>query len=89
MTTSIFKVSGMTCGACVRHVTAALQALEGVERVEVDLAAGQVRVEGPADHRNLIAALDDAGYPAEVISDTVTPAAPRSGCGGSGGCCCS
>ena len=33
------KVTGMSCGGCIRHVTAALQALEGVERVEVDWPA--------------------------------------------------
>ncbi|HBB24260.1 MAG TPA: copper-binding protein, partial [Pseudomonas sp.] len=43
------RVTGMSCGGCVRHVTAALQALEGVERVEVDLAGGLVRIDGSAD----------------------------------------
>lgn len=35
-----FKVSGMSCGHCVRAITQAIQALEQTARVEVDLAGG-------------------------------------------------
>ena len=31
------NVSGMTCGSCVKHVTNALKALDGVVDVNVDL----------------------------------------------------
>lgn len=82
------KVSGMTCGACVRHVSGALQPLAGVESVDVDLATGIVRVQGNADSAPLIAALDEAGYPAEIAGETAAPAAAKTGCGGSGGCGC-
>lgn len=81
------KVTGMSCGGCVRHVTAALQALEGVERVEVDLAGGLVRIDGSADDANLVAALAEAGYPAETLDHRSASAARTGGC--SGGCCCS
>lgn len=82
------KVSGMSCGACVRHVSEALQGLAGVESVGVDLATGIVQVEGSADNASLIATLDDAGYPAEVAAQTSAPAAAKTGCGGAGGCGC-
>jgi copper chaperone len=61
-------VQGMTCPACVRHVTEALQDLAGVGRIDVELRAGIVRVQhdaaaAPIDR--LIAALREAGYDAE------------------------
>jgi copper chaperone len=59
-------VSGMTCHACVRHVTAALQELDGVGEVEVRLKEGRVHVlhdPASAPLTALVAALDEAGYP--------------------------
>ncbi|MCQ4294667.1 heavy-metal-associated domain-containing protein [Pseudomonas stutzeri] len=81
MTNIQLKVSGMTCGACVRHVTAALQPLPGVERVEVDLATGLARIDGTADSAVLIATLDEAGYPAEIATGSPVPAPRKTGCG--------
>lgn len=81
MTSIELKVSGMTCGACVRHVTAALQPLAGVERVEVDLAAGLALIDGTADSAMLIATLDKAGYPAQIATGSPAPAARKTGCG--------
>lgn len=66
-TTTIFQVTGMTCGHCVASVSAALSSVAGVANVEVDLEAGSVTVTGsdinPAEVR---AAVVDAGY--EVAS---------------------
>jgi len=39
-----FPVQGMSCGSCVRQIKAALEGNTGVERVEVNLAAGEVTV---------------------------------------------
>lgn len=36
------SVSGMTCGHCVSSVSEELEALAGVEQVEVDLNAGSI-----------------------------------------------
>ena len=36
------NVSGMTCGHCVSSVTEELEALAGVEKVDVDLKAGGI-----------------------------------------------
>lgn len=88
MSTITLKVTGMSCGACVRHVSEALQTLAGVESVSVDLASGSARVQGSTDSASLIAALDEAGYPAEVAAETAAPAAAKTGCGGAGGCGC-
>lgn len=38
------KVGGMSCQGCVKNVTGVLQALPGVERVEVSLEAARATV---------------------------------------------
>ena len=43
--TVTLQVQGMTCGHCKAAVTNALQALDGVSRVEVHLQEGTVDVE--------------------------------------------
>lgn len=87
MSTIELNVQDMTCGACVRHVTAALSPLPGVEAVEVDLQAGRVRVSGTPDNAAMIAALDEAGYPAQLASPASAPTAGKTGgCGGGCGC---
>ncbi|WP_457947236.1 heavy-metal-associated domain-containing protein [Pseudarthrobacter sp. alpha12b] len=41
-TTTTISVSGMTCGHCVSAVSEELEAIEGVEAVNVDLNAGGI-----------------------------------------------
>lgn len=62
--TETFTVNGMTCGHCVQAVTAELRKLDGVSRVEVDLATGAATVESeaPLDRAAVAAAVDEAGY---------------------------
>ncbi|MEE9097547.1 heavy-metal-associated domain-containing protein [Pseudarthrobacter phenanthrenivorans] len=40
--TTMISVSGMTCGHCVSAVSEELEAIDGVEAVDVDLNAGGV-----------------------------------------------
>jgi copper chaperone CopZ len=81
-------VSGMTCGSCVKHVTNALKPLDGVEDVSVDLATGKVKVTRAADKADdLIAALVEDGYPAQLDAGGTNQAKQAGGCGG--GCSCS
>lgn len=63
---TILNVTGMTCGACVRHVGGALRSVPGVVDVEVDLRAGRARVVTGEDVEvaSLVAAIEDAGYEA-------------------------
>ena len=66
-TTTVLRVSGMTCQHCVGAVTAELQALEGVGEVAVDLVANGTSVvtvasDRPLDDAGLRAAIDEAGY---------------------------
>jgi copper chaperone len=84
----------MSCGACVRYVTTALDGLTGVVHVEVDLAKNEALVEHLLERVNdtgLIAAISDVGYHASVMAsssehdDLVSQPAPARR---STGCCC-
>lgn len=61
--TQTFQVAGMTCDHCVHAVTDELQALQGVEAVDVDLAAGtaSIRATRTLSDEEVSAALDEAG----------------------------
>lgn len=70
MATATLKIEGMSCGHCVRAVTEALEAVDGVRAAKVDLEAGRAFVEydeaktGP---EALVGAVMDEGYTAEEI----------------------
>jgi len=62
-----FDVKGMSCEHCRRAVEKALASLESVDRVEVDLQPGRVRVEyeeGRLSQEDLKRAVREAGYEA-------------------------
>ena len=63
MTEKIYTVAGMTCEHCVSAVSSEVGRVEGVEKVGVDLASGQVTVTGDgfADEQ-IRDAVDEAGY---------------------------
>jgi copper ion binding protein len=63
-TVSEYAVTGMVCQHCVTAVTEEVGAIEGVTDVQVDLAAGRVRItsDGPVDSAVVRAAIDEAGY---------------------------
>lgn len=61
-----FKVSGMSCGHCVRAITQAIQMLDQAAKVEVDLAAGLVRVDGSLNAEQIQTAIREEGYQAEL-----------------------
>lgn len=65
-------VSGMTCQHCVGAVESELSAVDGVERVSVDLVAGgdsrvTVSLTRPVGEAALIEAVDEAGYEARLV----------------------
>jgi Cu+-exporting ATPase len=67
-------VSGMTCATCAGRVEKALSAVPGVARVEVNLASERASVEGTAGvlkPTDLIAAVQRAGYDAELLTGDV------------------
>lgn len=64
------SVQGMTCGSCVKHVTKAIESLDGVESVHIDLQSGRVQVERASNRSDdLIHALDEEGYPSSLDLD--------------------
>ncbi len=63
----VIKVGGMSCQGCVKNVTGALSALDGVASVEVSLEAAEARVGyDPAklSVEALRGAVEDAGFDA-------------------------
>jgi copper chaperone len=63
-TTRTYRVVGMTCGHCVSAVEHEVGAIDGVTRVTVDLATGDVVVAStrPIADDEMAAAMDEAGY---------------------------
>jgi copper chaperone len=66
MTTQTYAVTGMTCGHCAGAVTEEIEALDGVNDVQVDLVAGgtstvTVTSETALDDAAVAEALDEAG----------------------------
>ena len=64
------RVQGMTCDHCAETVQRTLATVGGVEHVDVSVGTGQTIVVGDQlDHEQLVAAITDLGYRAEVIAD--------------------
>ena len=61
---SVLRVKGMSCQHCVMSVTKALNQLEGIKNVQVDLAKGEVQFDNTkAIASNQIEkAIEEAGY---------------------------
>jgi len=62
----VFNVQGMTCGHCVKAVTRAVQEQDAAAKVEIDLAAKQVRVQSELGQEQILTAIRDEGYQAEL-----------------------
>ena len=62
------KVEGITCNHCVMAVKKALAKVDGVEEVvEVSLERGEARVRGQADPAQLVVAIEEEGYRAQLL----------------------
>lgn len=62
--TTVYKVSGMTCGHCEGAVSQEISALAGVTAVTAVAKSGEVTVTSaaPLDEETVRAAVDEAGY---------------------------
>ncbi len=62
--TTVYQVSGMTCGHCEGAVSSEISELPGVTSVKAVAATGQVTVvsESPLDEAAVREAVDEAGY---------------------------
>jgi copper chaperone len=64
----VLKIKGMSCQHCVISVTKALEKLEGIKNIDVDLKNGEVRFENKKSvtSERIEKAIEEAGY--EVVS---------------------
>lgn len=62
--TTVYKVTGMSCGHCENAIREELSELAGVEEVSASAKDGQVTVSSTAalDEEAVRAAVDEAGY---------------------------
>ncbi|WP_156253456.1 heavy-metal-associated domain-containing protein [Pseudactinotalea terrae] len=70
--TTTVEVEGMTCANCVKHVSEAIEGLDGVLDVSVELRTGEASPVTVVSHEALDeqavrAAVDEAGYTVAAI----------------------
>lgn len=58
----VISIEGMSCEHCVKSVTGALEAIEGVNNVVVSLDDNTATVETDVDNEILKNAIEDEGY---------------------------
>ncbi|AVX03910.1 hypothetical protein MXMO3_01380 [Maritalea myrionectae] len=63
-----FNVPDMTCGHCEATVRKAIGEIDGTADVKVDLSANKIDVTSTANNDDILAALDEAGYPSSIAS---------------------
>jgi copper chaperone len=61
---AFIKIKGMSCSHCVMRVTKALQGIEGIRNVKVDLQSGEATFdeEKPVDRKIIEERVRKAGY---------------------------
>lgn len=62
-----FRVNNMNCNHCVASITKALNQLEKVEDIKIDLKKKIVDVTGDIPSQEIMSCLSEAGYPAELL----------------------
>jgi copper chaperone CopZ len=65
-TTTHYQVDGMKCQHCVNSATTVLEALDGYQSSEIDLAAGTLALSGDIDAALVCSTLTAAGYPTRL-----------------------
>lgn len=70
MTTSEYRVDGMSCGHCESAVRDEVGRLPGVERVDVSAVTGRLVItsSSPIDADAVLGAVDEAGYEAVLVA---------------------
>jgi copper chaperone len=59
----------MTCGGCANSVERAVTAAAPGAKVKVDLASGEVAIDGYVAKQAIVTAIEDAGY--DVLGEAV------------------
>ncbi|ERS89918.1 heavy metal translocating P-type ATPase [Halomonas sp. PBN3] len=68
-TTRRLAIGGMTCASCVKSVQQALERTPGVVSATVNFGTHTAQVQGSAEEKALIEAVESVGYGAEPIHD--------------------
>ena len=57
-----YDITGMSCAACSARVEKAVKGVEGVTSCSVNLLTNSMGVEGTASEKDIISAVENAGY---------------------------
>ncbi|MBB5372997.1 heavy-metal-associated domain-containing protein [Acidocella aromatica] len=69
-TTLTFNIPDMDCQSCVRSITAAVQQVDAKAEISADLPAKRVTVRGTGSTAAFAAAIEDAGFTAQLAEKT-------------------
>lgn len=70
MTTVVYEVEGVHCPRCIAKIAGALQGVEGLLAADANLMGEiSVRLEEPAAHDRVRAALEGAGFPVAAVRE--------------------
>ncbi len=64
-----FTVKTMTCGGCANAITRAIYATDKLALVRAQLDSKRVEVESNLSQSELLKLFDEAGYPAEPVTE--------------------
>ena len=67
-----YVITGMSCAACQARVEKAVGKLDGVDNCSVSLLTNSMAVEGSASAKDIIKAVEDAGYGASLFDEPGT-----------------
>ncbi len=72
-----FDIKGMSCAACSARVEKAVKALDGIDMCSVNLLTNSMSVDGSADEREIISAVERAGYLASLKGQKTAQNIPK------------
>lgn len=68
-----FNISGMSCAGCSSRVESVVSKLSGVTKCSVNLLTASMEVEGTATVDQIVNAVSNAGYGAELVNENSKP----------------
>lgn len=63
--TTVLKVEKMHCQSCAKRVTNAIMGVAPLSKINIDVDARRVTIDGADNLSEITKALEDAGYPAQ------------------------
>jgi len=75
-----FEVENMKCNGCTNRILTSLQTIKGVEQVSINLELATISVEGTLDRDEIIAKLNELGYPEKGNNSIVKKAKSYMNC---------